>query len=66
MSKRILLFRKKLMQASQSREEHYPKHEARVQSVPRESNRFEVAQRVIRHDKWAMKDEKLQRVLARV
>lgn len=66
MSKRLVLFRKKLMQASQGREAQAPKHESRTQSIPREAQRMEVAQRIIRHDEFAPRAEKLQRMLARV
>lgn len=65
MSKRIVLFRQKLMQVSQTRTEHAPGTEARVQSIPRQGSIREFANRVIRHDFWAMKEEKLQRLMQR-
>ena len=65
MSKHLVLFRRKLMQASQTLSEGAPRHEARVQSIPRQGNIRETANRVIRHDDWMMKEEKLQRMMLR-
>jgi hypothetical protein len=65
MSKRLCLFRRMLMQASQGREASAPKHEARTQSIPRKEQIHTVALRVIRSDKWCMKEAKLLRLMAR-
>lgn len=65
MSKRLILFRKKLMQASQTRTEHAPGTEARVQSIPRKENIRNVAARIIRSDRFAISEEKLQRLMQR-
>lgn len=51
------------MQASQTKMDKMPRHEARVQAVPRPEFRLEVANRVVRHDKYAMNTEKLNRLL---
>ena len=63
MSIRVTRFRKKIMQASQTKMDKMPRHEARVQAVPRPEFRLEVANRVVRHDKYAMNTEKLNRLL---
>ena len=65
MSRRLGLFRRLLMQTTQGREAHAPHSEARTQSIPRKEAMRAAAMRVVRQDKFAMKDEKLQRLMAR-